>query len=104
MAGTIIGHGITIEGEITSEEDMTISGTVRGKLSVDGIVNVDAGATVEADVSASSLAVGGTVTGNVTASDRVDLLAGGRLIGDVKASRLTIADGASFKGNVDMDV
>jgi len=26
------------------------------------------------------------------------------LIGDVKASRLTIADGASFKGNVDMDV
>jgi cytoskeletal protein CcmA (bactofilin family) len=34
----------------------------------------------------------------------VDLMAGGRLIGDVKASRLTIADGASFKGNVDMDV
>lgn len=104
MAGTIIGHGITIEGEITSDEDVAIAGTVRGKLSVDGAVNIDAGGTVEADVSAASLAVGGTVTGNVTASDRVDLLTGGRLIGDVKASRLTIADGASFKGNVDMDV
>ena len=42
--------------------------------------------------------------GNVTVNERVDIQAGGRLIGDVKASRLTIADGASFKGNVDMDV
>ena len=44
------------------------------------------------------------MTGNIVASDRVDLLSGGRLVGDVKAARLTIADGASFKGNVDMDV
>ena len=43
-------------------------------------------------------------SGDVTAQERVDLQAGCRLIGDVKASRLTIADGASFKGSVDMDV
>ena len=104
MAGTIIGHGITIEGEITSDEELVVAGTVRGKLSVEGPVTVDAGAVVEADIGAASLSVGGHVTGNVAASDRVDLLAGGRLIGDVKAARLTIADGASFKGNVDMDV
>jgi len=55
-------------------------------------------------VSAQSLTIAGQVTGDVTAAERVDLQAGGRLIGDVKASRLTIADGASFKGNVDMDV
>jgi cytoskeletal protein CcmA (bactofilin family) len=44
------------------------------------------------------------MTGNASATDRVDLLANGRLVGDVKSARLTIADGASFKGNVDMDV
>jgi cytoskeletal protein CcmA (bactofilin family) len=104
VAGTVIGQGITIEGEITSDEDVEVAGTVRGKLSAEGTVNIEAGGTVEADVSAASLAVGGAVTGNVTAADRVDLLAGGRLIGDVRTSRLTIADGASFKGNVDMDV
>ena len=104
MAGTIIGSGLTVEGEITSDEDVVVTGTVRGKLSVEGAVTVDAGALVEADISAGSLQVGGSVTGNVAAGDRVDLLSGGRLIGDVKASRLTIADGASFKGNVDMDV
>lgn len=104
MAGTIIGQGITIEGEITSDEEVVVAGTVRGKLNVDGPVTIDAGAVVEADIGATSLAVGGSVTGNVTATERVDLLSGARLIGDVKAARLTIADGASFKGNVDMDV
>ena len=44
------------------------------------------------------------MTGDVTATDRVDLQTGAKLVGDVKAARLTIADGASFKGNVDMDV
>ena len=77
---------------------------MRGKLSAEGPVTVEAGAVVEADIGASSLSIGGQVTGNVAASDRVDLLAGARLVGDVKAARLTIADGASFKGNVDMDV
>jgi len=104
VAGTIIGQGITIEGEITSDEEVVVAGTIRGKLNVDGPVTIDAGAVVEADIGATSLAVGGTVTGNVTASERVDLLSGARLVGDVKAARLTIADGASFKGNVDMDV
>lgn len=101
---TIIGNGITIEGEITSDEEVVVAGTVRGRLNVDGPVTVEGGAVVEADVGAASLSVGGTVTGNVSASERVDLLSGGRLVGDVKAARLTIADGASFKGNVDMDV
>ena len=101
---TIIGNGLTIEGEITSDEDVEVAGTLRGRLNAEGAVSVDAGALVEADIAAASLQVGGSVTGNVSASDRVDLLAGGRLVGDVKAARLTIADGAQFKGNVDMDV
>ncbi len=101
---TVIGQGIIIEGEISSDEAVVVAGTVRGKLTVDGTLTIESGAVVEADVSAASLSVGGAVTGNVSASDRVDLLAGGRLIGDVRASRMTIADGAVFKGNVDMDV
>jgi cytoskeletal protein CcmA (bactofilin family) len=104
MASTVISHGITIEGELTTDDDVVIEGTLRGKLVSKDTVKVEHGAVDEADIAASSLSVGGQITGNVTATDRVDLMPGGRLIGDVKASRLTIADGASFKGNVDMDV
>jgi cytoskeletal protein CcmA (bactofilin family) len=104
MAGTIIGEGLTIEGEFTSEEEVVVHGTLRGTLTTNDAVAVGAGGVVEADITASTLNVAGTVTGNVTTTDRIDIQAGGRLVGDVKAARLTIADGASFKGNVDMDV
>jgi len=103
VAATVIAQGITIEGEVTSHGEVVVGGVIRGKLEVDGPVTVDADGVVEADIGAHSVAVSGSVTGNVTASERVDLLAGGRLVGDVKAARLTIADGATFKGNVDMD-
>jgi cytoskeletal protein CcmA (bactofilin family) len=104
MATTIIAAGITIEGELTSDDEVEVAGTVKGQLRAQGAVSVSTGAVVEAEVSGSSVAVAGQVTGNVTAQDRIDLQSGARLVGDVKTARLTIADGASFKGNVDMDV
>jgi cytoskeletal protein CcmA (bactofilin family) len=103
VAATIIGQGITIEGEVTSDDEVVVGGVVRGKLAIEGQLTIESEGVVEADIGAHSVSIGGSVTGNVTASERVDLLAGGRLVGDVKAARLTIADGASFKGNVDMD-
>ncbi len=101
---TVIGEELTIEGELTSDEEISVLGTVRGSLSSSDAVQILQGAVIEADVSGASLSVAGQVIGNVTAQDRVDLQAGGRLVGDVRSARLTIADGASFKGNVDMDV
>ena len=101
---TVIGSGITIEGEIVSDEDVVVAGAVRGKLTAkDGLV-VESGASVEADVDAGPLQVSGSITGNVRSTDRVDLREGARVVGNVKATRITIADGAQFKGNVDMDV
>ena len=104
MAGTVIGSGLTIEGELSSDEEVVVHGTVRGAVKSADAVSVGDGGTVEADVSGTSVSIAGQVTGNVTANDRVDIQAGGRLVGDVTSARLTIADGASFKGNVDMDV
>jgi len=104
MASTVIGTGITIEGEITSDDDVVVAGTVRGKLSAKEGITIEQGAIVEADVVGGSLIVGGSLTGNVTASERVDLQSGARVVGNVKAGRVTIADGAQFKGNVDMEV
>ena len=104
MASTVIGAGITIEGEIATDDDIVVQGTVRGKVNAKEAVTIEHGASVEADVTGGSLTVGGALTGNVTANDRVDLQSGARVIGNVKAARVTIADGAQFKGNVDMDV
>jgi cytoskeletal protein CcmA (bactofilin family) len=104
MASTVIGAGITLEGEISSDEDVIVEGTVRGKLEAKEGVTVASGGVVEADITSGPLSVAGAVTGNITSTDRVDLQTGARVVGNVKATRITIADGAQFKGNVDMDV
>ena len=58
---------------------------------------------VEADIETQNVEVSGKVTGNILASDKVELKTDCRVVGDIKAPRILIADGASFKGNVDMD-
>ena len=60
--------------------------------------------TVEADIDTKNVEVSGNVTGNIGgASEKVELKADGRMVGDIKAPRILIADGAVFKGNVDME-
>lgn len=102
MAETIIGANIAIDGNITGNDAVTILGLVRGTVQVKDAVTVPQGGRVEADVEAQSVEVSGSVQGNVTASDKVEIKAGGKLIGDIKAPRILIADGAAFKGNINM--
>jgi cytoskeletal protein CcmA (bactofilin family) len=104
MADTIIGSSIVIDGEISGEEDLVIQGTVKGKIVLKENLIVENSGVVEADIQTTNVTVSGQVTGNIMASERVELKADGRMVGDIKSPRILIADGATFKGNVDMDV
>jgi cytoskeletal protein CcmA (bactofilin family) len=104
MANTVIGSSIVVDGEISGEEPITILGTVKGKVAVAQGVVVEAGATVEADIEGQTVTVSGKVTGNVTAREKLELRPESKMVGNAKAPRIVVADGASFKGNVDMDV
>jgi cytoskeletal protein CcmA (bactofilin family) len=104
MANTFIGSTIVIDGEITGEEDLVIQGTVKGKIALKESLYIEPSGVVEADIETQNVDVSGQITGNISASDKVELKAQCRVVGDIKAPRILIADGASFKGNVDMDV
>ena len=51
---------------------------------------------------AKSVVILGEVTGNVTASEKVDLRDNGSVDGDIAAPRVAIAEGAHFRGSIDM--
>ena len=104
MANTVIGSSIMIDGEISGDEDLVIQGTVKGKIAVKESLFVESSGIVEADIETQNVEIAGKVTGNILASDKVELKTDCRVVGDIKAPRILIADGASFKGNVDMDV
>ena len=57
---------------------------------------------IKAQVFAKSVIVLGEVTGNVTASDKVDIRDNGSVDGDIVSPRVAIAEGAHFRGSVDM--
>ena len=104
MANTTIGPKITIDGEVSGREPLVVQGVVKGKIVLEDTVHVEPGGMVEADVSGRDVVISGTVTGSVAAEARVEVKQGGKMLGNVKAPRILIADGASFKGSVDMDV
>ena len=103
-AHTVIGSSIVIDGEISGDEDLVIQGTVKGRISLRESLYVESSGVIEADIETANVEVSGQVTGNIAASDKVELKTDCRVVGDIKAPRILIADGASFKGNVDMDI
>ena len=104
MGNTVIGSTIVIDGEISGDEALTVQGQVKGKISLSQALVIEPGAAVEANIESQSVSIAGRVTGNIVARERVDVRAEGKVIGDIRSPRISIADGASFKGNVDMDV
>lgn len=100
---TVLGPTLEVEGEIEGDEDLVIQGRVQGKIVSRKSLTVDSSGNVEATVTTNSMTVSGKLSGNVQASDKVELQKDGKMIGDIKAPRVIIADGAKFKGHIEMD-
>ncbi len=99
---TIIGKTIRIEGEVKSEEDVIIEGNVNGKVEVGKTLTIGKHGHVNAEIKARVVRIVGKVEGNIEASYKVEIVPNGHLTGNIKAPKIVIAEGAIFKGNVDM--
>jgi len=99
---TIPRH-LVITGEITSDDDLTIEGSVTGVVFVRGAtLTIGESARLEADVRAARVLVRGEVHGGISASERIELAASSCVEGSLSESRIAIRDGARFTGQIDM--
>lgn len=87
---------------MTGSEPILIEGTVRGKINLTADLRVGTKARVEATVHARNVTVEGKLTGDVSADDRVELVASATVDGNIKAPKIVVAEGAKFRGSVDM--
>ena len=98
-----IGKSVFIKGELTGDEDLTIEGRVEGKIELkDHNLVIGPNGKINAEINAKNVTIIGSVVGNITASDILEIKSSGSVTGDIKAPRISIADGAHFKGSVDM--
>ena len=98
-----IGKSVVIKGELNGSEDLTIEGQVEGTIQLrDHVLTIGPNGRIKAQVFAKSVIVLGEVLGNVTASEKVDIRDNGSVDGDIISPRVAIAEGAHFRGSVDM--
>jgi cytoskeletal protein CcmA (bactofilin family) len=98
-----IGKSVVIKGELNGSEDLTIEGQVEGKIELrQNVLTIGPNGRIKAQVFAKSVIILGEVTGNVTASEKVDIRDNGSVDGDITAPRVAIAEGAHFRGSIDM--
>jgi cytoskeletal protein CcmA (bactofilin family) len=98
-----IGKSVVIKGELNGSEDLTIEGHVEGTIQLrDHVLTIGPNGRIKAQVFAKSVIVLGEVHGNVTATEKVDIRDNGSVEGDLVSPRIAIAEGAHFKGSVDM--
>jgi cytoskeletal protein CcmA (bactofilin family) len=98
-----IGKSVVIKGELNGSEDLTIEGHVEGTIQLrDHVLTIGPNGKIKAQVFAKAVIVLGEVMGNVTASDKVDIRDNGSVDGDIVSPRVAIAEGAHFRGSVDM--
>ena len=98
-----IGKSVVIKGELNGSEDLTIDGQVEGKIELkDHVLTIGSNGKIKAQVFAKALIVLGEVNGNIAASEKVEIREGGSVDGDIVSPRVAIAEGAHFRGSVDM--
>jgi cytoskeletal protein CcmA (bactofilin family) len=104
MTMTTIGPSLQITGEVTSQEDITVHGTVKGQITMKGgALRVTQQGRVEADVHGGSVTIDGALDGSVTAATRLELTPNAKVTGSLAAESVILHDGATFSGMIEMD-
>lgn len=98
-----IGKSVIIKGELNGSEDLTVEGHVDGKIDLrDHVLTIGPNGRIQAQVFARAVVIHGQVIGNIIATERVTIRENGAVEGDIQAPRFAIAEGAKFRGKVDM--
>lgn len=98
-----LGPQVKVKGDVEGSEDLWIDGQVEGAVRLSGhLLVIGSTGSVKGAVEASTVVVDGFIEGPVTASEKVELSDSGRIVGDVRAPRIAIADGAEFRGSIDV--
>ena len=99
---SVVGKSLFIKGNLFSDEEIFIQGKIEGKLHSQHRVVIEKSGLVNADIEAREIIIKGTVNGNVTGSFKVEIVPEGVLNGNILSQRVKLADGAVFKGSIDM--
>jgi cytoskeletal protein CcmA (bactofilin family) len=98
----LIGNGTTIIGDIKSNGDVRIDGTLKGNLSISGKLVVGPSGNIEGNNICQNADISGEIHGKVTVSELLSLKASAKVLGDIVTGKISIEPNATFTGTCNM--
>jgi cytoskeletal protein CcmA (bactofilin family) len=99
---TLISAGTTLKGDISSNSDLRIDGTIIGNVSSTAKIVIGASGSVEGDISGNQADIVGKVSGNIKTKDLLQLRGDCVVNGNVYAGKLQVEPTAIFNGQCHM--
>jgi cytoskeletal protein CcmA (bactofilin family) len=97
---SIIGYGMRVVGDCTTEGTVRVEGTVEGSIQAGKAVVVGKDGAVIGDVLTQDAVIGGRVTGKIVAESRLELQATCIIEGEIKARRVKLEEGGRINGTI----
>jgi cytoskeletal protein CcmA (bactofilin family) len=98
----LISNGTDITGDIKSNGDIRIDGSLKGNLNTKGKVVIGPTGRINGEIICKNSEVSGIIEGKISVSQLLNLKASSKIIGDIVTSKLAIEPGARFSGNCKM--
>ena len=100
---SFFGKTMRIEGEITSDENLTIEGKVKGQLQVSKTLTIGKEGYVDGKISANVVHISGEAEGHLSASDKLVITSEGKYTGNISSDTIKVAEGAQIKGTINTE-
>jgi cytoskeletal protein CcmA (bactofilin family) len=101
---TLIGRGAQFKGNIDTQGTVRIEGTLEGQINAQGDIYIAEDSLVKADLFGKKVIVAGQVQGTIEALHGLEITSTGQVHGDITGAKLIVAEGALYRGKVNMDL
>lgn len=98
----VVGEGTIISGDIQSNGDIRVDGTIEGNMTTRGKFVLGSTGEVIGNVMSTSADVSGTINGNIQVKEVLLLKTNGKVNGDITTSKLVVEAGGEFNGACNM--
>lgn len=102
-SASIISAGTSLKGDITSNGDIRIDGSLKGNVHCSAKVVIGANGSVEGDINGQQADIMGKVSGSIKVKELLQLKGNCQISGNIYAGKLQIEPTAQFNGQCHMN-
>ncbi len=98
----LIGAGTVIIGDVTTNGDMRIDGSLKGSINVKGKLVIGASGNIEGEAICQNADISGAIKGKISVAELLSLKASAKITGDIITNKIAVEPGAIFSGSCSM--